>query len=91
MHFWKNHRWCQIDPRLRVKPSTSAAASKFCEWYQVGIDVYVPHRKYQIKPHSGPWCSAVCAAATVHINQFFRLYQQNKSSEYKVKFGQSSN
>ena len=22
-----------------------AAASEFCEWVQVGIDVYIPHRK----------------------------------------------
>ena len=26
------------------KPSASAAASKFCEWTQVGIHVYIPHR-----------------------------------------------
>ena len=32
----------------------SAAASEFCEWVQVGIDVYIPHRKYQVKPHSSP-------------------------------------
>ena len=31
--------------------SASAAASEFCEWIQVGIDVYIPHRKYQVKPH----------------------------------------
>ena len=24
----------------------SATASEFCEWLQVGIDVYIPHRKY---------------------------------------------
>ena len=29
----------------------SAAASEFCEWVQVGIDVHIPHRKYQVKPH----------------------------------------
>ena len=33
------------------KLSASAAASEFCEWVQVGIDVYIPHRKYQVKPH----------------------------------------
>ena len=33
----------------------SFAASEFCEWIQVGIDVYIPHWKYQIKPHSFPW------------------------------------
>ena len=73
------------------KLSVSAAASEFCEWIQVGIDVYIPHRKYQVKPHSSPWFSAACAAAIVHRNHFFRLYQQNKSSESKVKFRQASN
>ena len=43
------------------KLSASAAASEFCEWVQVGIDVYIPHQKYQIKPHSSPWFSAACA------------------------------
>ena len=33
------------------KLSASAAASEFCEWVQVGIDVYIPHKKYQVKPH----------------------------------------
>ena len=28
------------------KLSTSAAASEFCEWVQVGIDEYIPHQKY---------------------------------------------
>ena len=32
------------------KLSASAAASEFCEWIQVGIDAYIPHRKYQVKP-----------------------------------------
>ena len=73
------------------KLSASAAASEFCEWFQVGIDVYIPHRKYQVKPHSSPWFSAACAAAIVHRNHFSRLYQKNKSSESKVKFRQASN
>ena len=73
------------------KLSGSAAASEFCEWIQVGIDLYVPHRKYQVKPHSSPWFSAACGAAIVHRNHFFCSYQQNKSSESKVKFKQASN
>ena len=73
------------------KLSASAAVSEFCEWVQVGIDVYIPHRKYQVKPHSSPWFSAACAAAIIHINHFFHLYQQNKSSESKAKFRQASN
>ena len=73
------------------KLSASASASEFCEWVQVGINVYIPHRKYQIKPHSSPWFSAACTAAIAHRNHFFRLYQQNKSSESKAKFRQASN
>ena len=71
--------------------SASAAASEFSEWVQVGIDVYIPHRKYQFKPHSSLWFSAACVAAMVHRNHFFHLYQQNKSSHSKVKFRQASN
>ena len=26
----------------------SAAASGFCEWVYVGIDVYIPYSKYQV-------------------------------------------
>ena len=73
------------------KLGASAAASEFCEWVQVGINVYISHRKYQVKPNSSPWFSAACAAAIVHRNHFFCLYQQNKSSESKVKFRQASN
>ena len=61
-----------------------AAASEFCEWVQVGIDVYIPYRKYQVKPHSSSWFSAAYAAAIVHRNHFFRLYQKDKSSDSKV-------
>ena len=71
--------------------SGSAGANEFCEWVQAGIDVYIAHQKCQVKPHSSPWFSAACAAAIVHRNHFFCLYQQNKSSESKLKFRQVSN
>ena len=48
-------------------------------------------RKYQVKLHSSPWFSAACAAAKVHRNHFFRLYQKDKSSASKVKFRHASN
>ena len=73
------------------KLGASAAASELCEWVQVGIDVYIPHRKYQVKSHLSPWFSAACAAGTVHINHFFCLYQSEKLSDSKVKFRQASN
>ena len=90
--------WDRLRDHLRDVPwedifklGVSAAASGLCEWVQVGIDVYIPHRKYQVKPHSSPWFSAACAAAIVHRNHFFRLYQREKSSDSKVKFRQASN
>ena len=73
------------------KFGASAAASEFFEWVQVGIDVYIPHRKYQIRPHSSPWFSAAFTVAIVHRNHFFRFYQKDKSSDSKVKFRQASN
>ena len=53
------------------KLGASAAASEFCEWVRVGIDVYIPHRKYQVKSYSSPWFSVACAAAIAHRNHFF--------------------
>ena len=49
------------------------------------------HRKYQVKPHSSTRFSAACAAAIVHRNHFFHLYQREKSYDSKVKFRQASN
>ena len=37
------------------KLGASAATIEFCKWVQVGIDVYIPSRKYQVKAHSFPW------------------------------------
>ena len=55
------------------KLDASATASEFCQWVRVGTDVYIPRRKYQVKPHSSPWFPASYAAAIVHRNLFFRL------------------
>ena len=52
----------------------STVANGFFDWVQVGIYVYIPHCKYQVKPHSSPWLSTVCAAAIVHRNHFFHFY-----------------
>ena len=97
-HIHSHADWDGLHDHLRDVPwedifklSASAAASEFCEWVQVGIDVYIPHRKYQVKPHSSPRFSAACAAAIVHRNHFFRLHQKDKSSESNVKFRQASN
>ena len=66
------------------KLCASAATSEFCKGVQVGTEP-------QVKPHSSLWFSAACAAAIVHRNHFFCLYQKDKSSDSKVKFRQASN
>ena len=73
--------WSDLHDHLRDVPwedifklSASAASSKFREWVQVGLDVYIPHRKYQVKPHSSPWFSAASATAIVHRNFFFFFF-----------------
>ena len=50
---------------------------EFFERIQVGIDVYIPHRKYQVKPNSSLWFSAACIAAIVHRNNFFVFKRVN--------------
>ena len=65
------------------KISASAAASKFCDWVQVEIDVYIPHGKYQVTSQSSPWFSAACAVAIVHRNHFFCFHQMGQSSNSK--------
>ena len=37
-----------------LKVSASAAAHEFFERVQVAVDVYLSHRKYQVKVHSSP-------------------------------------
>ena len=70
--------WDGLHDHLRDAPwedifklSASAATSEFCEWVQVGIGVYIPHCKYQVKLHSSSQFSEACAAAIVHGNHFF--------------------
>ena len=90
--------WGGLHDHLRDVPwddifklGASPAASELSEWVQVKIDAYIPQRKYQVKPHSSPWFSAVCAAAIAPRNHFFHLYQKDKSSASKVNFRQVSN
>ena len=90
--------WDSLCDHLRDVPwegifklSAFAASSEFCEWVQAGIDVYIPHRKYQVRPRLSPWFSADCAAAIVHRNHFFCLHKKEKSSDSKAKFRQASN
>ena len=72
-----------------ISLNSDSAASEFCEWVQVGIDVCIHHHKYQVKPHSSSWFSAACTAAIVPGNHFFCFNQENKSVS-KLKFRQAA-
>ena len=50
--------WDCLSDHLRDVPwegifklTASATGTEFCEWVQIGIGVYIPHRKYQAKLH----------------------------------------
>ena len=50
VYHYSHADWDGLSDHLRdvswediFKVSASAAASKFCDWVQVGIDVYIPH------------------------------------------------
>ena len=47
---------------LKVAKITTNLTNSFflSDWVQVGIEVYIPHRKCQVKPHSSPWFLAAC-------------------------------
>ena len=58
VHAYSCADWNSLHDHLRDVPwedifkhSASAADKEFCEKIQVGIDVYIPHSKYQVKPH----------------------------------------
>ena len=90
--------WDGLRNHLRYVPweyvfklGASSATNDIYEWVRAGIDVYITHKKYQVKPHSAPWFPDACAAAIVHRSHFICLYQKDKSSDSKVKLRQASN
>ena len=42
---------------------SSTAASRCCEWVQVGINAYFPHRNYWVRPHLSLWFLAACVVS----------------------------
>ena len=68
---YRDHIGCSVEDIFNLV--TLAATSEFCEWVQIGTDVYIPHRKFQVRPHSSLWfpfvCLAVIADKTEHIKK----------------------
>ena len=54
---------------IPLNSSVSVAASEFCEWVQVAIDVCIPHCKYQVKPHSSPQFFSDCNIANIVLSK----------------------
>ena len=55
---------------------TLAATSEFCEWVQIGTDVYIPHRKFQVRPHSSLWFPFVCLAVIADKTEHRKYLRQ---------------
>ena len=73
------------------KHNVTYAAKEISEWIVTGIDCFIPHRKFQLKPHSSPWFTPSCAAAIAHRNHFFHQYHRNMTAENKKLFRDSRN
>ena len=73
------------------KKDVSSIVSDLTEWLIVGIDRFIPSKKFQQKPNSQPWFSPECAAAIAHRNHFFHSYQRNRCMETKAAFRTASN
>ena len=66
-------------------------AEKILSSLQVGIDAFIPSRKYQVKPHSTPWFSPAIAAAISHRNHFYHRYQRCSSDGNRSLFTRARN
>lgn len=67
------------------KLGISETAAEFCNWIQVGIDVYIPHHKYQVNHRSSPWFFAADVAAIAHGNHLDSMHQRNISAVFESK------
>ena len=78
--------WEMFHGRISLNLVLLLLLVNFVSWFRLEL-MYIPHRKYQLKPHSSPLFSAPCAATIGHRNHFFFLYQNDKSSDCKVQIG----
>ena len=46
--------WEMFHGRISLNSALLLLLVKFFEWVQVGIDLYIPHWKYQVNSHSSP-------------------------------------
>ena len=73
--------------KFRASKSTALIS----DWIRNGIDIFIPHKTFQQKPHSQPWFTAACAAAIAHRNHHFHQYNRNPSEITRTNFRNASN
>ena len=80
--------WCgfrsflsQIPHDLILSDNIHKSAQELSEWLQIGMKAYIPHRTYQVKPHSQPWFTPECAAAICQRDHFFHQYRRNRNAD----------
>ena len=66
-------------------------AKDIASWLHMGIDAYIPSRKYQVNPHSSPWFCPAIVAAIAHQNHYFHFFHRNSSVETRCLFTRASN
>ena len=90
---WNNFRSYLADSPIQnfFKFQLNKLVNLLSDWIRNGIDIFIPHRKFQQKPHSQPWFTPACAAAIAHRNHYFHLYHQNPSSQTRSQFRSVSN
>ena len=72
-----------------MNASAAAAATEFCEWLQVGVDVLHFHQKDNAKPHSTSKLST-CDVVVAQRYCIFHLCQQIRSPVPNPKVRQAS-
>ena len=90
---WDNFRSYIADAPVKhfYKFRASKLASLISDWIRNGIDIFIPHKKFQQKPHSQPWFTPACAAAISHRNHYFHAYHRNPSDITRFDFRTTSN
>ena len=76
VYLYSEADWDGLRDHLRDMPwldiskhdAATYAAKEITEWVEIGIDCYIPHRKFQLKHRSSPWFTPSCAAAIAHRN-----------------------
>lgn len=72
---------------LPIENCTSGVSS----WVKVGMNAFIPSRKYHLKPQSSPWFTPRCTATIAHRNHYFRLYQCDSSCHNRCLFATAHN